>query len=123
MRISLKCPSHRIPERNGTRLRDVCEARERVGLQDRALAVLDALLTFYPETELDAEQGLVVFPSNGQLSVRAHGITGTTLRRQLAALVEAGLIQRRDSPNGNNLSAVFFRGFVSIHSELAELTA
>ncbi|MGN7755162.1 plasmid replication protein RepC [Sinorhizobium sp. 22678] len=80
--------------------RDVCEARERFGLQDRALAVLDALLTFYPETELDLEQGLVVFPSNGQLSVRAHGITGTTLRRHLAALVEAGLIQRRDSPNG-----------------------
>jgi replication initiation protein RepC len=80
--------------------RDICEARERFGLQDRALAVLDALLTFYPGTELDAEQGLVVFPSNGQLSVRAHGITGTTLRRHLAALVEAGLIQRRDSPNG-----------------------
>jgi replication initiation protein RepC len=80
--------------------RDICEARERFGLQDRALAVLDALLTFYPGTELDAEQGLVVFPSNGQLSVRAHGITGTTLRRHLAGLVEAGLIQRRDSPNG-----------------------
>ncbi|TBE37939.1 plasmid replication protein RepC [Rhizobium leguminosarum] len=80
--------------------RDVCEARERYGLQDRALAVLDALLTFYPEAELDAEQALVVFPSNGQLSVRAHGITGTTLRRHLATLVEAGLIQRRDSPNG-----------------------
>jgi replication initiation protein RepC len=47
--------------------RDLCEARERFGLQDRALAVLDALLTFYPQTELDAEQGLVVFPSNGQL--------------------------------------------------------
>jgi len=80
--------------------RDVCEARERLGLQDRALAVLDALLTFYPETEFDAEQRLVVFPSNAQLSVRAHGINGTTLRRHLAALVEVGLIQRRDSPNG-----------------------
>ena len=80
--------------------RDICEARERFGLQDRALAVLDALLTFYPENELDAEEGLVVFPSNAQLSVRAHGITGTTLRRHLAALAEAGLIQRRDSPNG-----------------------
>lgn len=80
--------------------RDVCEARERFGLQDRALAVLDALLTFYPNGELDAEHGLVVFPSNAQLSVRAHGITETTLRRQLGALVDAGLIQRRDSPNG-----------------------
>jgi replication initiation protein RepC len=80
--------------------RDVCEARERFGLQDRAIAVLDALLTFYPNTQLDSEGGLVVFPSNAQLSVRAHGITESTLRRQLAALVEAGLIQRRDSPNG-----------------------
>ncbi|NSY99246.1 plasmid replication protein RepC [Agrobacterium tumefaciens] len=80
--------------------RDVCEARERLRLQDRALAVLDALLTFYPDTELDVEQGLVVFPSNAQLSVRAHGITESTLRRQLGALVDAGLIQRRDSPNG-----------------------
>lgn len=80
--------------------RDVCEARGRFGLQDRALAVLDALLTFYPDLQLDAEHGLVVFPSNAQLSIRAHGITESTLRRQIAALVDAGLIQRRDSPNG-----------------------
>ncbi len=80
--------------------RDVCEARERLGIQDRALAVLDALLTFHPQAQLDPSQGLVVFPSNAQLSVRAHGITETTLRRQLAALVDAGLILRRDSPNG-----------------------
>lgn len=80
--------------------RDISEARERLALQDRALAVLDALLSFFPNTELDAEQGLVVFPSNAQLSLRAHGIAGTTLRRHLASLVDAGLIQRRDSPNG-----------------------
>ncbi len=80
--------------------RDISEARSVLGLQDRALAVLDALLSFYPESHLSEEFGLVVFPSNAQLSVRAHGITGTTLRRQLAALVDAGLIHRRDSPNG-----------------------
>ncbi|KQV78152.1 plasmid replication protein RepC [Rhizobium sp. Root1220] len=80
--------------------RDISETRERLGLQDRALAVLDALLTFYPDNELDTERGLVVFPSNGQLSLRAHGMAETTLRRHLAALVETGLIQRRDSPNG-----------------------
>ncbi|SIR33217.1 replication initiation protein RepC [Rhizobium sp. RU35A] len=80
--------------------RDISEARVRFGLQDRALAVLDALLSFHPDGELDPEQTLVVFPSNAQLSLRAHGITGTTLRRQLSALVNAGLIQRRDSPNG-----------------------
>ena len=80
--------------------RDVCEAKDIFGLQDRALAVLDALLSFYPESELSEEHGLVVFPSNAQLSIRAHGITGTTLRRHLAALVAAALIQRRDTPNG-----------------------
>ncbi|MCA1371571.1 replication initiation protein RepC [Bradyrhizobium sp. BRP14] len=80
--------------------RDVCEAKDVFGLQDRSLAVLHALLSFYPDTELSDESGLVVFPSNAQLSIRAHGIAGTTLRRHLATLVEAGLIQRRDSPNG-----------------------
>lgn len=80
--------------------RDISEARSSLGLQDRALAVLDALISFYPESHLSEEFGLVVFPSNAQLSIRAHGITGTTLRRQLAALVDAGLIHRRDSPNG-----------------------
>ncbi len=80
--------------------RDACEAREHLGVQDRALTVLDALLTFYPDNELSEDHGLVVFPSNEQLSVRAHGIAGTTLRRHLAGLVEAGLIQRKDSANG-----------------------
>jgi replication initiation protein RepC len=80
--------------------RDVAEARRTLGLQDRAVAVLDALLTFYPHNELKPDASLVVFPSNAQLSIRAHGITGTTLRRHLAALVDAGLIHRRDSPNG-----------------------
>lgn len=80
--------------------RDACEARSLLGLQDRALAVLDALLTFHPVSELSEDRAMVVFPSNAQLSVRAHGIAGTTLRRHLAALVDAGLIIRRDSPNG-----------------------
>lgn len=80
--------------------RDACEAREVLGIQDRALAVLNALLTFYPHSELAGENGLVVFPSNAQLSIRAHGITGTTLRRHLGALIKVGLIVRKDSPNG-----------------------
>ncbi|TAV24583.1 plasmid replication protein RepC [Rhizobium ruizarguesonis] len=80
--------------------RDACEARIVLGLTDRALSVLNALLSFYPEQQLSDERGLIVFPSNNQLTVRAHGITGTTLRRHLAALVDAGLIIRKDSPNG-----------------------
>lgn len=82
--------------------RDIAAARTRLGLGDRALAVLDALLTFHPETALSAGEGpgLVVFPSNAALALRAHGIAEATLRRHLAALVEAGLLIRRDSPNG-----------------------
>lgn len=80
--------------------RDASEARELLGLQDRSLAVLDALLSFYPENELRQDAQLVVFPSNIQLSIRAHGIAGATLRRHLALLVEAGLIIRKDSANG-----------------------
>ncbi|ANK95564.1 MULTISPECIES: plasmid replication protein RepC [Rhizobium] len=80
--------------------RSVCEARAGLDVTDRALTVLDALLTFYPEDELSSEKGLVVFPSNAQLSLRARGMAAATLRRHLAVLVEAGLIARKDSPNG-----------------------
>ncbi|MBO9134918.1 replication initiation protein RepC, partial [Rhizobium sp. B209b/85] len=52
-----------------------------LGLSDRALAVLNALLSFYPGNELSAKHGLAVFPSNAQLSIRAHGIAPATLRR------------------------------------------
>ncbi|OAP36601.1 replication initiation protein RepC [Sinorhizobium glycinis] len=80
--------------------RAVCEAKSEIGVSDRSLAVLNALLSFYPGAELSSENGLVVFPSNAQLSLRTHGMAGTTLRRHLACLVDAGLIVRRDSPNG-----------------------
>src|ERR1700688_4541837 len=79
--------------------RAICTAKARIGVSERALAVLNALLTFHPETALTGE-GLIVFPSNEQLSLRAHGMPATTLRRQLTALVDSGLIVRRDSPNG-----------------------
>lgn len=80
--------------------KDVCEAKTVLGTNDRALAVLSALLSFYPDSELSEENGLVVFPSNKQLSLRAHGMPDTSLRRNLASLIDAGLILRRDSPNG-----------------------
>ena len=84
--------------------RDLSAARPRLGLSDRTLLVLNALLSFYPQTELSAANGLVVFPSNAQLSLRAHGMAPATLRRHLAALVEAGLIVRKDSANGKRFS-------------------
>ena len=78
----------------------LCEARPKLRISDRALSVLNALMSFYPKTELSGADNLVVFPSNMQLSLRTHGMAETTLRRHLAALVEAGLLVRRDSPNG-----------------------
>lgn len=79
--------------------RAICTAKSQLRVTERALAVLDALLTFHPETVLMGE-GLVVFPSNQQLCLRAHGMPPATLRRHLAVLVDCGLIIRRDSPNG-----------------------
>ena len=78
----------------------VCVARPRLGVSERALAVLNALISFYPDTTLTGEDDLIVFPSNELLCLRTHGMPASTLRRQLAALVDAGLIVRRDSPNG-----------------------
>jgi replication initiation protein RepC len=101
--------------------RTLTEIRERIGVTDRSLSVLNALLTFHPETALSLpkpravapdslpDEGgegaslscdLIVFPSNRQLGQRAHGMAPATLWRHLTALVQAGLIIRRDSPNG-----------------------
>ena len=83
--------------------RAICAAKARIGVSERALAVLDALLSFHPETTLSGE-GLIVFPSNQQLALRAHGMAPATLRRHLAALVDCGLVIRRDSPNGKRFA-------------------
>ena len=101
--------------------RMLTEIRERIGVTDRSLSVLNALLSFHPETALSlpkpragaaddplaasgegasASCDLIVFPSNRQLGQRAHGMAPATLWRHLTALVEAGLVIRRDSPNG-----------------------
>jgi len=95
--------------------RALTEAKAQLGVTDRALAVLHALLSFHQETALTlsgsgsgtvagGSAGIVVFPSNKELSIRAHGMAPATLRRHLACLVEAGLILRRDSPNGKRFA-------------------
>ncbi|OYR08370.1 plasmid replication protein RepC [Brucella grignonensis] len=80
--------------------KQLCIAKTQFGVHDRCLAVLSSLLSFYPNNEISHKTGLVVFPSNRQLALRAHGMPESTLRRHIAALVKAGLILRRDSPNG-----------------------
>ncbi len=97
--------------------RALTEAKEPLGVTERALSVLHALLSFRQETALSlpetgsksaeagaAGAGIVVFRSNKELSIRAHGMVPATLRRHLACLVEAGLIIRRDSPNGKRFA-------------------
>lgn len=81
-------------------LRLLCTAREAFGLSDRDLSVLNALVSFHRGNMLCDDEPLVVFPSNRTLSGRAHGMAESTLRRHLSALVDAGVILRRDSPNG-----------------------
>jgi replication initiation protein RepC len=76
------------------------EAKTALGISDRALSVLNALLTFHQDTTLQLGCDLIVFPSNRTLTFRANGMSHSTLRRHLAALVQAGLVLRRDSPNG-----------------------
>src|SRR5512136_328520 len=98
-------------------LRALTEAKGVLGVSDRALSVLHALLSFHQETVLAlppataeageegaAAPGIIVFPSNRELSIRAHGMAPATLRRHLACLVDTGLIIRRDSANGKRFA-------------------
>lgn len=75
-------------------------ARHRLGLSDRTIAVLTALLSVLPGRTIDLAAGQIVFPSNAELSRRTAGMADATLRRHIAALVSVGLVARRDSPNG-----------------------
>ncbi|MGE5368463.1 MAG: plasmid replication protein RepC [Chloroflexota bacterium] len=97
--------------------RALTEAKGVLGVSDRALSVLHALLSFHQETVLAlppataeageegaATPGIIVFPSNRELSIRAHGMAPATLRRHLACLVDTGLIIRRDSANGKRFA-------------------
>ena len=75
------CPEGK-PVHKWQAFRNICEARGALPVSDRALAVLNALLSFHPDTVLTAGAAdLVVFPSNRRLALRAHGMAASTLRR------------------------------------------
>ncbi|WFS25458.1 plasmid replication protein RepC [Rhizobium rhododendri] len=80
--------------------RDIAAGKSLLGLQSSSLTVLNALLSFHPDAELRQDGALVVFPSNVQLALRAHQMSDATIRRHIAALVQKGLIIRKDSANG-----------------------
>lgn len=75
------------------------EARTLIGATDRSLAILNALLSFHPDSRITGVS-TVVWPSNAKLILRANGMPQTTLRRHIAVLVDCGIIIRKDSPNG-----------------------
>lgn len=83
--------------------RDIREAWELIGATERSLSVLNALLSFHPETALGGD-AIIVWPSNEQLAARANGMPPTTLRRHIGVRVDCGLIIRRDSPNGKRFA-------------------
>jgi replication initiation protein RepC len=93
------CPPDAIAEKWRV-LDNLRAARHELGLSDRCIGILNALLTYHHDATLSAGDDLIIHPSNRSLSLRANNVADSTLRRHLAALVEAGLIIRRDSPNG-----------------------
>ena len=97
--VAQSCPPETIAHKWQV-LDDIRKAKEALGLSDRSVAVLNALLSFHQETNLSGGEPIVVFPSNKSLAQRANGMAETSLRRYLSRLVYLGFVLRRDSPNG-----------------------
>jgi replication initiation protein RepC len=76
------------------------KAKNAIGITDRTISVLNALLSFLQETTLQGGEAIIVFPSNKSLAQRSNGMAEISLRRPLVTLVSFVLIIRRDSPNG-----------------------
>ena len=81
-------------------LRELSKAQAAFGVSERDLTVVQGLLSFFPADALGGNAEMVVFPSNKAICERLNGMPCSTMRRHLARLVEAGLLVRRDSPNG-----------------------
>jgi replication initiation protein RepC len=81
-------------------LRELSKAQAAFGVSERDLTVLQGLISFFPDDALGGNAERVVFPSNNAICERLNGMPCSTMRRHLARLVEAGLLVRRDSPNG-----------------------
>ena len=82
-------------------LRELATARQVFGLTDRDMTVLQALVSFHQNTTLgSSESNLIVHPSNKSICERLNGMPCSTMRRHLSHLVDAGVLTRRDSPNG-----------------------
>lgn len=103
-------------------LKHLTTAREVYELSDRDLAILQGLLSFHQGRTLEGDDlGLTVYPSNRSLCERLQGMPEPTLRRRLARLVGAGIIVRRDSPNGKRYAHGFGADKVAFGFDLTPL--
>lgn len=101
-------------------LRELAVARQVLGLSDRDMGVLQALVSFHPGTVLEGRD-LVVHASNETICARLNGMPCSTMRRHLAHLVTAGVIARRDSPNGKRYARQTRAGKVAFGFDLTPL--
>ncbi len=101
-------------------LRNLSKAGRIFGLSDPELTVLQALLSFHPQDML-GDGAIVVFPSNRSLCERLNGMACSTMRRHLSRLIETGLVDRRDSPNGERYARSDSTGKVAYGLDLAPL--
>ena len=103
-------------------LRELSAARTAFGLSDRDMTVLQALVSFHQATVLGGnDSDLVVHPSNKAICERLNGMPCSTMRRHLAQLVRAGVVVRRDSPNGKRFARRYGDEKVSFGFDLTPL--
>ena len=116
-----------LPERH-ILIETLRRAAPLLGLKPPVLATLDAMLSCLAPKR----NHHVVFASNATLTFRRNGITDRTLRRHVETLIDAKLLQRRDSPNRkrftryNNTKGTALRfGFdlAPLFARLAEIAA
>lgn len=83
-----------IPERHIV-VATLRNAAPLLGLSASVISTLDAMLSCLAPKR----NHHVVFASNATLTFRRNGISDRTIRRHIAALLDIGLLVRRDSPN------------------------
>jgi replication initiation protein RepC len=96
--MSPAAPAARADETWGI-FRVLRDAAPRLGIKPKVVQTLSALLSC-----LKPGRGMICFASNAELQRRLAGVSDKTIRRHLAELAEAGVIQRRSSPNGKRYS-------------------
>lgn len=103
-------------------LRELATARQAFHLSDRDMTVLQALVSFHQSTVLGGnDANLVVYPSNKAICERLNGMPCSTMRRHLSHLVSAGVILRRDSPNGKRYARAYGEEKVAYGFDLTPL--